>query len=141
MKDIEKKITYNDRDYTVVFNINVMETIQDKFGSLDAWVDLMDGTANAKEKYKSVHGTLDGFDDLEEDSPERSGEPDLKAIKYGYFVMINEGIEIDKENGIEKDPVTLSQVGRILTQIGFQTAQKGLGELMNDSTQSNEKNE
>ena len=141
MKDIEKKITYNDRDYTVVFNINVMEAIQDKFGSLDAWVDLMDGTANAKEKYKSVHGTLDGFDDLEEDSPERSGEPDLKAIKYGYFVMINEGIEIDKENGIEKDPVTLSQVGRILTQIGFQTAQKGLGELMNDSTQSNEKNE
>ena len=141
MKDIEKKITYNDRDYTVVFNINVMEAIQDKFGSLDAWVDLMDGTANAKEKYKSVHGTLDGFDDLEEDSPERSGEPDLKAIKYGYFVMINEGLEIDKENGIEKDPVTLSQVGRILTQIGFQTAQKGLGELMNDSTQSNEKNE
>lgn len=141
MKDIENKITYKDTEYTVVFNINVMEAIQDKFGSLDAWVDLMDGTANAKEKYKAVHGTLEGFDELAEDSPERQGEPDLKAIKYGYYVMINEGVEIDNENGKETKPVTLSQVGRILTQIGFENAQKSLGELMNDSTQSNEKNE
>jgi hypothetical protein len=141
MKDIENKITYKDTEYTVVFNLNVMEAIQEKFGSLDAWVDLMDGTANAKEKYKAVHGTLEGFDELDEKSPERQGEPDLKAIKYGYFVMINEGVEIDNENGKETKPVTLSQVGRILTQIGFENAQKGLGELMNDSTQSNEKNE
>lgn len=141
MKDIENKITYKNTEYTVVFNINVMEAIQDKFGSLDAWVDLMDGTANAKEKYKAVHGTIDGFDDLPDDSPEKSGEPDLKAIKYGYFVMINEGVEIANEEGKDIQPVTLSQVGRILTEIGFENAQKSLGELMNDSTQSNEKNE
>ena len=116
MKDIEKKITYKDTEYTVVFNLNVMEAIQEKYGSLDNWVNLMDGTAN-------------------------NGEPDLKAIKYGYFLMINEGVEIDNENGMEKKPVTLSQVGRILTQIGFENAQSKLGALMNDSTQSNEKNE
>lgn len=141
MKDIENKITYKGTEYTLVFNLNVMEAIQEKFGSLDAWVDLMDGTANAKEKYSAVHGTLEGFDELAEDSPERSGEPDITAIKLGYYIMINEGVEIDNENGKEIKPVTLPQVGRILTEIGFMNAQKSLGELMNDSTQSNEKNE
>ena len=55
--------------------------------------------------------------------------------------MINEGVEIANEEGKDIQPVTLSQVGRILTEIGFENAQKSLGELMNDSTQSNEKNE
>jgi hypothetical protein len=137
MKDIERKITYKDTEYTVVFNLNVMEALQDKFGSMDAWVDLVDGTANARKAYKEAHGSLKGFDDSSKD-----GEPDIKALIFGYYVMLNEGIEIDnEENGKELKPVTEKQVGRILTAVGFENAQKKLGELMADSTESNEKNE
>lgn len=141
MKDIERKITYKDTEYTVVFNLNVMEALQDKFGSMDAWVDLVDGTANARKAYKEAHGSMKGWDSLEDGNPEKEGEPDIKALIYGYYVMLNEGIEIDNENGKNIQPVTEKQVGRILTAVGFANAQKQLGELMTDSTQSNEKNE
>ena len=138
MKDIEKKILYKDMEYTVVFNLNVMESIQSEYGSLDEWVEMIDGTENAKKKYKEKHGSLDGFDD----SDEKDGEPNLKALIDGYYIMLNEGIEISNdEKGTSIKPLTHKQVGRILTEIGFENAQKKLGVLMSESTESNEKNE
>ena len=114
MKDIERKITYKDTEYTVVFNLNVMEALQDKFGSMDAWVDLVDGTANARKVYKEAHGSLEGFDDSSKD-----GEPDIKALIFGYYVMLNEGIEIDnEENGKDLKPVTEKQVGKRTEKAG-----------------------
>ena len=116
MKDINGKITYKDKEYKVVFNLNVMEQIQSEYGTLDKWGNLSDGTTG--------------------------GEPNAKAVIFGFAAMLNEGIDIDnEENGTDMKPLTLKQVGRMITEIGFDKATKVLNETVVESTQSNEKNE
>ena len=44
MKDNAGKITYKEKEYKVVFNLNVMEAIQEEFGTLDKWTELTSGT-------------------------------------------------------------------------------------------------
>ena len=61
MKDIESKITVNDKEYPVVFNLNVMEEIQEEYGTLEKWGNLTDGT---------------------------DGEPNAKAVIFGFTEMI-----------------------------------------------------
>lgn len=115
MKDINGKIQYNGKEYRLVFNLNVMEKIQDKYGSLDEWGKLTDGT---------------------------KGEPNAKAIIYGFCEMINEGIDIEnEETGAETKPLTLKQVGRIITEVGLADATKVLNTTVVESTKSTEKNE
>ena len=47
-------------------------------------------------------------------------EPDVIALKFGFAEMINEAIDIQNEkNEIKEEAVTLKQVGRIITEIGF----------------------
>ena len=41
MKDISKELEYRGKTYKMVFNLNVMELIQDHFGSVDAWAEAM----------------------------------------------------------------------------------------------------
>ena len=43
MKDIESRITVNDKEYPIVFNLNVMEEIQEEYGTLDKWGNMTDG--------------------------------------------------------------------------------------------------
>lgn len=115
MKDINGKIQYKDREYSLVFNLNVMEAIQEKYGSLEEWGNLTDGSR---------------------------GEPDAKAVIFGFTQMLNEGIDIEnEENGTDIKPFTLKQVGRLITEVGIQNATSKLNETVVDSTQSNEKNE
>lgn len=115
MKDINGKIQYKDREYSLVFNLNVMEAIQEKYGSLEEWGNLTDGSR---------------------------GEPDAKAVIFGFTQMLNEGIDIEnEENGTDIKPFTLKQVGRLITEVGLQNATSKLNETVVDSTQSNEKNE
>ena len=114
MKEFENKIQYKDKEYIIAFNLNVMEEIQEKFGSLEAWGDLTDGT---------------------------KGEPNAKAVIFGFTAMINEGIEIaNEENGTNDKPLTLKQVGRMITEIGLVEATKKLNETVVESTKSDEKN-
>ena len=55
--------------------------------------------------------------------------------------MINEGIDIDNEdNGTDRKPLTLKQVGRLITEIGLANATSTLNETVIASTQSEEKN-
>jgi len=115
MKDINGKIQYKDKEYRLVFNLNVMESIQDEYGSLDAWGKLTDGTVN--------------------------GEPNAKAVIYGFREMLNEGIDIDNdENGTDIQPLSLKQVGRIITEVGLKEATNVLNKTVIESTQSAEKN-
>ena len=115
MKDINGKIQYKDREYSLVFNLNVMEKIQEKYGTLEEWGNLTDGSKN--------------------------GEPDAKAVIYGFTEMLNEGIDIEnEENGTDIKPLTLKQVGRIITEIGIADATKTLNETVVESTKSEEKN-
>lgn len=114
MKDINGKIQLNDKEYPLVFNLNVMESIQDEYGSLDKWGNLTDGT---------------------------EGEPNAKAVIYGFTEMINEGIDIQNdEQGTNEPFLTKKQVGRLITQYGLIEATKTLNQTIIESTESDEKN-
>lgn len=94
MKENIKYIRVNDKKYPLVFNLNVMEKIQEKYETLEKWGDLTEG------KQKEI---------------------DIKALKYGITEMINEGIDIENENrDVKVEFITEKQVGRIITEIGFE---------------------
>lgn len=114
MKQMRKEIEYRDKKYSLVFNLNVMEAIQDEFGTLDKWGSLTDGS---------------------------TGEPNAKAVIFGLTEMLNEGIDIDnEEKGTNTEPLTKKQVGRILTEIGLQDVTKEMNVTIIESTKSDEKN-
>ena len=119
VEKIEKSfIDYKGEKYELVFNLNVMEEIQAEYGSVEAWGDLV----------------------------EAENEPKAKDIKYGFTVMLNEGIDIyNEEHENDEDFkarafLTEKQVGRIISEIGLINAAKQLNKKVIDSTKSDEKN-
>ena len=115
MKEMRNEIEFNGNKYNLVFNLNVMEAIQDEYGTLDKWGELTDGS---------------------------KGEPNVKAVKFGFMQMINEGIDIDNENnGTNIKPLTDKQVGRLLTEIGLANVTKQMNKTVIESTKSDEKKE
>lgn len=112
MKDINGNIQYKGKSYPLVFNLNVMEKIQEEYGSISAWGDLA---------YKD--------------------EPNAKAVLFGLTEMLNEGIDIqNEENGTQEEFLTKKQVGRMLTDFGLAEATAVMGNTISASSQSNEKN-
>ena len=92
MKDIKKEFTYNDKKYSMVFNLNIMEDLQQKYGSLEAWLEKI----NVK-KWEDIV---------------------MNALRYALTLMINEGIDIENENLPEnerKQFLTERQVGRMIS--------------------------
>lgn len=115
IKEVSSKITYKDKDYKLVFNLNVMEKIQDEYKTVEKWGKLTDGKA---------------------------GEVNVKALVFGITEMINEAIDIDNDENGTKDPfVTHKQVGRILTEIGIKKAAENMNKLVVESTKDDSKNE
>lgn len=116
MKEISKEFEYKGKSYKLVFNLNVMEVIQEKYGTLEKWGKLTDGAEN-------------------------DGEPNAKAVIFGITAMLNEGIDIEnEENGTEEKMLTNKQVGRMITEIGLQSSAQLMNGVVIDSTQSGEKN-
>lgn len=114
MKEMRNEIEYKGQKYSLVFNLNVMEVIQDEYGTLDKWGSLTDV---------------------------KKGEPNAKAVLFGFTAMLNEGIDIDnEENGTHINFLTHKQVGRMLTEIGLREATKKMNEAVIESTKSDEKN-
>lgn len=105
------KFEYNGREYNLAFNLNVMEAIQAKYGTLEKWGDVTGGNGN---------------------------EPEIGAIIDGFEMMINEGEEIAHEDDFK--PITHKQVGRIISGIGLQKATEVLNAVVAESTKSDEKN-
>lgn len=118
MKDISKELEYHGKTYKIVFNLNVMELIQEHFGTVEAWADAM--------------------------SQEDGREPKAKDIIYGFWAMLNEGIDIDNEDKPKDEqiaPLTLKQVGRMLTEVGITGAANEMKNLVVESTKAdNSKN-
>lgn len=116
MKENVGKVTYKEKEYTLVFNLNVMESIQDEYGTLDKWTELTSGI---------------------------NQEVNIKALKFGYTEMLNEGLAIESEkSGEEYKPVTPAFVGRMLTEIGLDNMAKVLQDTVIESTKTDEgKNE
>lgn len=116
MKEISKTLEFKGKNYKLVFNLNVMEVIQDKYGTLENWGKLTDGAEN-------------------------DGEPNAKAVIFGITAMLNEGIDIEnEENGTKEKMLTNKQVGRMITDIGLQSSAQLMNGVVIDSTKSGEKN-
>lgn len=115
MKSAAQEIEYKGKTYKLVFDLNVMEAIQDEYGSIDAWGKLTE--------------------------PEDGAEPNVKAIVFGVTEMINEGIDIDNdENGTDEKPLTHKQVARILTEVGLKSVAEKMQKSVIDSTEDDSKN-
>lgn len=112
MIDTIKHIKYKEIDYPLVFNLNVIEKIQDKYGSYEKWGEMTDG----KER-----------------------EINIGALKFGILEMINEGIDIENENNeTKRDFLTLKQIGRLITELGIKNLTDKVQETVIESTMSDE---
>ena len=114
MKEISQEIEYKGKKYKLVFNLNVAEEIQEKYGSIEKWGSIIEP---------------------------KKGDGNIKALKFGFMVMLNEGIDIaNEENGTNDAPLTLKQIGRILSELGAEKAKSALSNTVVNSTKSAEKN-
>lgn len=142
MKDFNGEIQYKNKKYKLVFNLNVMEAIQEEYGSLDNWGALTDGTEYAKREYEKQEHEISWDDLTPEEKAKFDGEPDAKAVIFGFTEMLNEGIDIDnEENETDVKPLTLKQVGRMISEIGMANATAEMNRTVIESSKNEEKNE
>ena len=112
MIDTIKYIECKNIKYPLVFNLNVIEKIQDKYGSYEKWGEMTDG----KER-----------------------EIKIGALKFGILEMINEGIDIENENNeVKREFVTSKQVGRLITELGMKNLTDKVQETVIESTKNEE---
>ena len=94
--------------YPLVFTLNVMESIQEKYGTIEAWSNLI----------------------------QRDGEPDIKALKFFITEAINEGLEMEAEKtGEKRETISTKKAGRILTEIGLSGAANKIMATISDSVE------
>lgn len=114
MKTVYRVFNYKGKEYQAVFNLNVMEMIQEEYESLTKWGELTDGS---------------------------TGEVDIKALLFGLELMINEGIEIKNEDTGSNEPLlTHKQVGRIVSESGVTETAETINDLVIESTKDDSKN-
>ena len=102
MKNTVVYIETAEKKYPLAFNLNVMEEIQEHYGSLDAWGKVTQG----------------------------DGEPKVKDLKCGVLAMLNEGIDMENEsNGTNEPMLTAKKVGRIMTEVGIQNIVKAIQDI------------
>lgn len=108
------KINYLETEtekFPLVFTLNVMEAIQEKYETIEAWSNLI----------------------------QRDGEPDIKALKFFITEAINEGLEIEAEKtGEKRKAITSKKAGRILTEIGLSGAASKIMATISDSVEMDE---
>jgi len=103
-------ITAGEKQYPLAFTMNVMEELQEHFGSLDAWSNAI--------------------------QPDE-GEPKFRDVIHTFQTFINEGIDIENEDAEEKrEFLTHKQVGRIISNIGIQEAGTLIRSLTSSSTKT-----
>lgn len=111
MKEFYPEITLNGKNYRLCFNLNVMETIQAEYGTIDKWTDL---TAEGDAKAIKF-----GFAEM---------------LNEGIDIM-------NEQEGTDEKPFTLKQVGRLLTELGFKNVGRKLNEAINVANKDESKNE
>ena len=93
--------------YPIMFSLNVLESIQNEYGSYNKWFQMLE-----------------------------SDEIDIKALKFGLMEAINEGIDIKNQySEVKMSFVDSKKVGRIITEIGLnQAASVLMGSLKSEDT-------
>ncbi len=115
MYNIIKHFKYGDIEYPLAFTMNVLEKIQDKYGSYEKWGEMTDG---------------------------KEQETNIGALKFGITEMINEGIDIENENlETKRELLTAKQVGRIITEIGISSMNDRVKETIIESTKDKDEEE
>lgn len=115
MKDKMIYIECENEKYPMCFNINVMEEIQEEYGSISNWGEIVENK--------------DGE------------EPKIKDLKNGLLAMINEGIDIENEKEeIKRNPLTSKQVGRLISKIGLKELTEKIKEITVSSTKTGDEN-
>lgn len=88
-------IEIGDKNYPLSFSLNVMEQVQETYGSMDEWMNTLQ-TAPGK-------------------------EIKMKDLIWTFQQFINEGIEIENEDKKDSTEIgqllTHKQVGRLITQV------------------------
>ena len=108
MKDYKITFTVDGKEYPAIFNLNVIEQIQEEYGTVQKWGALTDV---------------------------KDGEPNAKAIIFGFTAMINEAIDIENDERAEKQPLlTIKQVGRIISRAGLENSAKTLNNAVIEAT-------
>lgn len=108
MKDYKATFKLDEQEYDAIFNLNVMEQIQEEYGSVKKWGELTDV---------------------------KSGEPNAKAIIFGFWAMMNEAVDINNDEKGENSPnFTLKQVGRIISRAGLEASAKTLNKAVIEAT-------
>ena len=109
MKNARVYIETEKKKIPLVFNLNVMEEIQEKYGTLGKWGEITTGDGEAK----------------------------VKDLKAGIMAMMNEAIDIEnEENGTDEKPLSEKQVGRIMTEVGIKAIVEKIQEITIASTKS-----
>ena len=109
MKNARVYIETEKKKIPLVFNLNVMEEIQEKYGTLGKWGEITTG----------------------------DGEPKVKDLKAGIMAMMNEAIDIEnEENSTDEKPLSEKQVGRIMTEVGIKAIVEKIQEITIASTKS-----
>ena len=107
-----------EKEYPYAFSINVMKSLQDKYGSFDDVVKKLD----VKEDEEVDYGALVAF----------------------FYESINEGIDIYNENKPEEQKmqfVSEKQAGRIITEAGLRNAASGAQQSVIESVKLKDNNE
>lgn len=116
MGDEIRYLTTKSEKFPFVYSLNVMEELQNKYGTLKDWGDLIE--------------------------PKDGREPSIKAMLFFFKEAINEGIDIENENKGESRPfINEKKVGRIISEIGIKEASKQLKEIVIASTKNNQESE
>ena len=72
MKDVSGEFEYKGKTYKIVFNLNVMEEIQEKYKTIAKWGELTDG---------------------------KKGEPNAQAVIFAFTAMIDNKFLTHKQVG------------------------------------------
>ena len=103
-----KYLETNGKKYPMAFTLNVMENVQEAYGSINQWMETLVPSNEEREDKKTK-------------------EPSIKDIKWAFKEFINEGIEIEnEETGGNRPLLNLKQVGRVISEIGIKEATKTL---------------
>lgn len=99
--------------FPFTYSLNVMEAIQNEFGSLNEWSDMVE--------------------------PKDGSEPKIKALLFFFKEAINEGIDIENENSDQpRKFVNERKVGRIITELGVKTVLEQLKGTVIDAGSNND---
>lgn len=111
---MKEKIIYLETEnekYPLAFNVNVMEEIQNEYGSISKWGSIVENKDSAE------------------------SEPKIKDLKVGMLFMVNEGIEIENEKSeTKRELLNSKQLGRLLSKIGLKEVIEKIKEVSINST-------